>query len=324
MKLWCNLQHDWPIARMALCSQGRYLFTTSGESDRSTIWDIQKLEKPTKLSEFGEGGSAFDRVMDAAFSPQGNSLVLVSPGRGIEFRHPQSGELLEVWEKCEPKDYNRGYSHIAFDQAGAYLFVNGWRERQISVLNTHTGNYELNFPSSGIGPFALHPSGSLMACTLVEEGGASVRFVSLVDSPSLLDEEHDIFADIGSIQFSPDGESFVVAGGFPPIEIDVFQFPDVKEIGEWFGLEAATVTRPWCHEWGASLVSGFAYTPNSSSLLLPGPEGEIFEWSIEDKALTRTWQAHDELLTAVVLHHQRNLLLSASRDGSIKLWRWSP
>jgi len=73
----------------------------------------------------------------------------------------------------------------------------------------------------------------------------------------------------------------------------------------------------------AFAVNTMAISSDFKTLALGREKGDVILWNLESKSLIRTISGHQSAITAVDFDPGDNLLLSASRDGTVRVWDMS-
>lgn len=216
-------------------------------------------------------------------TPQGDEAL--GGAAGLEFaRHILAG-------------HPAGFGYAFWSPDGAAIFSGG-ADEIIRRWDAATGVEQAQLPSSDVGPIAVAPNGELAV-------GYGDGAIELRDPSTLqpLGEFATLPGWINLIAFSADGRQMLV--GFNDNEFHLYDVASRRLL-----LERA-------HPYPISEASA---SPDVRTVATTDREGTIRIWSVEDDTITREWQAHGDVVTALDFSPDAQKLLSVSQDRLAKYW----
>lgn len=307
------------LTSLAFSPDGRWLATASGKEEenteigRITLWEVGK-NRPKTLS------SLSTVVWSLAFSP--DSRWLVAGGNDAQARLFEVATGKEMMQMTHPEK-NDQIQSMAYSPDGRYL-ATGFMD--IFVWETASGRkvaqmgHERSMGGGtfkgGVKSMAFSPDGKWLATGAAEN---SVRLWEPASGREIACMNHGTAAEgsVDKVAFSPDGR-YLVSGGDNRLA-RVWELPAGREVARvrHRGPVTAAVFSP-CGRFVAS------------SEECPG---DLWE-DPGCQALVRVWEmstgqevaqmAHDSGIQDLAFSPDAKLLSSASRDGTVRLWRWQP
>jgi serine/threonine protein kinase/WD40 repeat protein len=287
---------------LTFSSDGRQLLSSG--SDRSIRqWDVATGQLSGTWRETRNG------VIPAVFAPNGQSIISAM------------GNRLNRWS-AEPQqlagtmEVPAGFTWPAISPDGRWLVISGIATADSAiVLDLRTRKRHLALSSKGTLPQtpAFSPDGRFFALGDINiEGLVGLWDTSLWDQPrrtlSPVAYITNSF-EAGSLSFSPDGNSLVVAGlSFPPFapkdpshatnRLAFWSVPDFKR------LDLLSQAGIGDSDWTAAVTARFS--PGGQSLAVGYRDGSVRLWEINTGRLLHAWKEHQSTGWGVDLRFSKN------------------
>lgn len=295
-------QQSNSITTVAISPDGQFM-ASSDMRGTLKLWDLFRRTELSAIREGGFGSSAF------AFSPKGDRLaVAVNAGPRRTTVKVWAVATREVTAEFAPEG---GVQLVAFDPDGTKLVILGqafgqgmavriWDfEREQLTLRTR-----LSQAQGGPRPVAaFSPDAKLVA--IADAGG-----VRLLDAESGV-EKSSLTAfeqGIGSLAFSPDGQSLAVGPLFTESEtsIKLFSTATGKELGQLVGH--------------VSWVPGLVFTPDGKRLVSAGADETVRIWDVNEHRELAALRGHLSEINCVAVTPDGRTIVSGCKDGTLFGW----
>jgi WD40 repeat protein len=242
---------------------------------------------PKELRRFGPASQA-------AFSPDGRTLVSGGPGRGLRFWDAATGKLMATLRQEPGED-----CAVALSPDGRT--VASFESQQTTLWEVATGSRRAALPSQLVfSTAAFAPSGRLLAT--VEVDGRMVVW----DLPSG-HIKANVQAHTGeaySVCFSPDGKTLATGGRDGKVRL--WRVPEGEPVRTCAGHTDA--------------VSSVAFSPDGRLLASASWDGTVRLWEVTSGVQRAVLKGHTGLVVGVAFAPTGRLLASAARDGTARLW----
>jgi WD40 repeat protein len=273
------------------------------------LWDMT-TDKPAD----GHLGSTQDRVIDAAFSPDGEALALISHPDGI-----RAWDLVTA-EPVGPLLPGRNSGHLMFDSVGSALVLN-YDNNSVGALNAYTGA-RVKIPSlpatfDSISPVSESNPGIAIASSISE---TLVVDILTGDAIGGIEEGLDPF-DATAYAVTETGG---LIAGITQRTLVVWDVASGSRILErsWDELNER-----FSISFHGSMVEAMAFSSDAKYLvtqsrMISGLEWIIIVWDVEEGNVekTLTVDEFDWQLQGFNLGPKDNKLIGFGRDGSLQIW----
>ena len=282
---------------------GKTLASSGDEWDSNIrLWDVQTgkrlktLKKRTAFEDF-EGRN----VNSVVFSPDGNMIASGSGNGTIRLWNANTGEFIKYLE-----GHTKSVNSVVFSPNGNTLISTG--EDGACLWDVNTGEYIEEFQIPAVSA-AFSPDGN--TCAIGSEIGISVRdahtfqFLESLKTYKGLEDKFrgkDI-GSIGSVAFSPDGNTIVSCGG--------------NNIHLWNSDTNQRLKTLMGH---TESVNSVVFSPDGNTIASASDDGTIRLWDPNTRKHLKTLMAHAESVNHVVFRSDGETIASAGNDRTVRLW----
>ena len=279
---------------------------SSGDEWGSNIrlWDVQTgkrlktLKKRTAFEDF-EGRD----VNSVVFSPDGNMIASGSGNGTIRLWNAHTGEFIKYLE-----GHTKSVNSVVFSPNGNTLISAG--ENGVCLWDVNTGEFmdEFRVPSVSA---TFSPDGSTFASGSVAGiymwDSHTFKFLeTLMENVGLEDigslAARDI-GSIGSVAFSPDGNTIVSCGG--------------NDIHLW---DSDTNQRLKTLIGHTESVNSVVFSPDGNTIASASDDRTIRLWNVSTRKRLKTLMAHTDSVNSIVFSSDGNTIASAGNDRTVRLW----
>ena len=294
--------HDGPVAAAAFSPDGARAVTASANSVR--LWDVDKGVLLKKLDRTSRG-----TVRGVAFLPDGKRV----------FFHTSTGDLL-IWNTDASNAEARLVAHagttirsssLVLTRDGKRALVGG-ADGKIHIWELETGKELPGFVQHTriLGRIALLPDGrEAISCCLTSRGGDApeekvirrwnVETLKEVNTYPIPDRDKPIT----SLAVSPDGQGFLVGSR------DGITWRSLRQNGSSRDLALA-----------GGPFTALAWVANDR-FVTAGADGVLRLWDLPWKKELQQLGRGVDLVSELTYSPAKNLLLSASRDRTARIWK---
>ena len=282
---------------------GKTLASSGDEWDSNIrLWDVQTgellktLKKRTAFEDF-EGRD----VNSVVFSPDGNMIASGSGNGTIRLWNANTDEFIKYLE-----GHTKSVNSVVFSPNGNTLISTG--EDGVCLWDVNTGEYIDEFQIPAVSA-AFSPDGN--TCAIASETGISLRdahtFQYLESLTRNIGSEDKFrgkdIGSIGSVAFSPDGNTIVSCGG--------------DNIHLWnSGTNQFLITLIGHTE----SVNSVVFSPDGKTIVSVSDDGTIRLWHVNTRKPLKTLMAHADSVNSVVFSSDGETIASAGNDRTIRLW----
>ena len=282
---------------------GKTLASSGDEWDSNIrLWDVQTgellktLKKRTAFEDF-EGRD----VNSVVFSPDGNMIASGSGNGTIRLWNAHTSEFIKYLE-----GHTKSVNSVVFSPNGNTLISTG--EDGVCLWDVNTGEYieEVQVPAVSA---AFSPDGK--TCAIASETGISVRnahtFQYLKSLTRNIGSEDKFrgkdIGSIGSVAFSPNGNTIVSCGG--------------NNIHLWDSGTNQFLKTLIGH---TESVNSVVLSPDGETIVSVSDDGTIRLWNVNTRKPLKTLMAHADSVNSVVFSSDGETIASAGNDRTIRLW----
>ncbi len=258
------------------------------------IWDLdtQKLVKTLSPKTLSVKGS----IRAIAYSPNGEILACGTMDKTIVLWD------VHKWKKRGVlKGHTDGVSSITFSPDGQTLASGCWNGT-IRLWNAHTGENLKTFDrhASSVRTVLFSPNGQILASIEEDE---TIRFRNVATGKLVNAIKMETDVDVCSIDFSPDGTTFVTAD-------------DRTKINFWDVVTADP--KPMTHLEAKGYYA--VLSPDGNTLACADVGDEILLWDVVTGKLLKTLKGHISGINSIVFSSDGKSLASCCRDSTVILW----
>ena len=282
---------------------GKTLASSGDEWDSNIrLWEVQTgellktLKKRTAFEDF-EGRD----VNSAVFSPDGNMIASGSGNGTIRLWNAHTSEFIKYLE-----GHTKSVNSVVFGPNGNTLMSTG--EDGVCLWDVNTSEYIDEFQIPAVSA-AFSPDGN--TCAIASETGISVRnahtFQYLESLTRNIGSEDKFrgkdIGSIGSVAFSPDGNTIVSCGG--------------NNIHLWDSGTNQFLKTLIGH---TESVNRVVFSPDGETIVSVSDDGTIRLWNVHTRKHLKTLMAHADSVNSVVFSSDGETIASAGNDRTIRLW----
>ena len=291
---------------LSLCfsPDGKVLASSGDDWDSNIrLWDVQtgKLLKTLKKRTAFEDFEGRD-VNSVVFSPDGRTIASGSGNGTIRLWNARTGEFIKYLE-----GHTKSVNSVVFSPNSNRLISTG--EDGVCLWDVNTGEYieEVQIPAVSA---AFSPDGN--TCAIGSETGISVRnartFQFLKDLRENRGSEDNNFrgkdiGSIGSVAFSPDGNTIVSCGG--------------NNIHLW---DSDTNQRLKTLIKHTDSVNSVVFSPDGNTIASASDDRTIRLWNVNTREHIKTLMGHADSVRRVVFSSDGETIASSSNDRTVRLW----
>ena len=291
---------------LSLCfsPDGKVLASSGDDWDSNIrLWDVQTgerlktLKKRTAFEDY-EGRD----VNSVVFSPDRRTIASGSGNGTIRLWNVHTGEFIKYLE-----GHRKSVNSVVFSPNGNTLLSTG--EDGVCLWDVDTGEYIEEVEISAVSA-AFSPDGK--TCAIASETGISVRnartFQFLKDLRENRGSEDNNFrgkdiGSIGSVAFSPDGNTLVSCGG--------------NNIHLWDSDTNQLLKTLIGH---TESVNSVVFSPDGETIASASADRTIRLWNVNTREHIKTLMGHADSVSRVVFSWDGETIASSSNDRTVRLW----
>ena len=237
------------------------------------------------------------------FSPSTGLMATTSDQMNLELREIQTGQIVRT---ISP---DNGFSNAVFSTDGSMVAVSSWDAIAITLWNTVSGEEikKLTGFETAAPVYGATFSSDDRFLIWVARGSAQVMTISSGGMGAFLG--HEDF--IGEAKLSPDGHFLAVttAGTVNNEYTPIVQIWDATS-----GQAMGTLVE------GNSVSQSLAFSPDGSLLVIT-QFNELSIWDFEKQTKLHSLSGHLDMISSVAFSPDGRSLVSASADGTVRLWQ---
>jgi serine/threonine protein kinase len=280
-------------------------------------------------------------VWDTALSPDSNTLLSGDNDNSVKLWEVSSGNVLRSLSRQDGPVFG-----VAFNQDGSQVASASY-DKSVITWNSTTGAALMKFPGDfALWTVAFSPDGNTIAA------GGDGKVISLWALPSgkFIGSMQDTAGEINRIRFSPDGH--LLAGGGDDSIVYLWNVADQSQVAVlkgntgnilsvafsadgnhlatadnkgviclWdVGTGTLSPTKVLSASDGAA-INDVLYTPDGNYVISASADKNIGVWDASSGNLVNTLIGHSDAVLSLSLSRDGKLLVSSSKDGTIRLWQ---
>ena len=291
-------------ATLSVCfsPDGELLASGDNRNNDTHLWNAQTGELIATFK--GDTPFGYPNVNSVVFSPDGNTIASGS-----------SDGTIRLWNTYVAEDelikylvgHTKSVNSVVFSPNGNRLISTG--ADGVCLWDVNTGEYikEVQVPAVSA---AFSPDGK--TCAIASETGISVRNAHTLQFLEGLRENRgsednnfrgkDI-GSIGSVAFSPDGNTIVSCGG--------------NNIHLWDSHTNQLLETLIGH---TESVNSVVFSPDGNTIASAGNDRTIRLWNANTRKRLKTLMGHTDSVNSVVFSSSGETIASAGNDRTIRLW----
>lgn len=292
--------HTGVISQLAFSPDGRTVASVAqGDfADELSIWDVSTRQPIASLQEL-----QIARGMSLSFSPSGDTLAVVSPPGVRLYQGPDWRSL------AAPIAYSNAIGSVAFSPDGALLAVlESGEEGELHLVETSDYVEVASHLTGGGRGLAFSPDSRWVAIMLKNREAVLVWDRQTQAVAHEFPGPGNAYRN-GNVAFSPDGGMLAIVISTQN-QVEFWSFPECRLLHSVQG--------------GAVGLSGVVFSPDSQFAYVAAWDQGI--WIFR----TRNWErigrlrGHRDELWCLAISPNGRLLVSGSRDRSIRVWSATP
>ncbi len=291
-----------PYDTLSVCfsPDGKTLASSGDEWDSNIrLWDVQTGELLKTLKK----RIVFDdRIVNSVvFNPDGDIIASGSGNGTIRLWNANTGNFIKYLV-----GHTKSVNSVAFSPNGKTLISAG--VDGVCLWDVNTGEYIEDFPIPAVSA-TFSPDGK--TCAIVSETGITIRnahtfqfLKSLMKNVGLEEKFRgkDI-GSIGSVVFSPDGNTIVSCGG--------------DNIHLWDSHTNQLLKTLIGHNESVNCV---VFSQDGETIVSASNDRTIRLWNVKTREHIKTLMGHTDSVNSVVFSSDNETIASAGNDRTIRLW----
>ncbi len=277
--------HTTEVRGLAVSPNNNAIFS-AGADGSLKFWALPPVASNTLGSAYG------DAVTALALSGDGNAFITGSSDKSVRLVNATNGQLIR-----EFKGASAGVESVALSPNGAWIAA-GTADKRTLIWQTNDGQLLASVPSPAAG-VAFQPNSNQL---LTGGSDGSLRLWAMPPAPERIVTHPDA---VRTAIVSADGKRMFTGGAD-------------KIVRAWNLPDAKTPERQYSGHTAA--VNAVALSADGKFLASAGDDETIRFWNQSNGQQTALIGAHTGPVTSLAFHNSGQVL-SASADGSIKLWQ---
>ncbi len=292
-----------PYATLSVCfsPDGKLLASGDNRNNDTHLWDAQTSELIATFERDTPFG--YPNVNSVVFSPDGNTIASGS-----------SDGTIRLWNTYAAEDelikylvgHTKSVNSVVFSPNGDTLISTG--AEGVCLWDVNTGEFINEFQIPAVSA-AFNPDGK--TCAIASEVGIFLQnahtFQFLENLMKTAGSEDKFrgkdIGSIGSVAFSPDGNTIVSCGG--------------NNIHLWDSDTNQLLKTLIGH---TESVNSVAFSPDGETIASASDDRTIRLWNVRTRKHLKTLMAHAESVNSVAFSPDGETIASASDDRTIRLW----
>lgn len=264
------------------------------------LWDVQTGELLKTLKRHTPFGR-YANVNSVIFSPDGEIIASGSDNGTIRLWNVDTGEFIRYLV-----GHTKSVNSVGFSPNGNMLMSAG--ADGVCLWDVNTGEFIEDIQVSAVSA-AFSPDGR--TCAIASETGISVRnahTLQFLESLTKNKRSEDKFrgidiGSIGSVAFSPDGNTIVSCGGN---NIHLWDLHTNQRLKTLIGHTES--------------VNSVVFSPDGNTIVSASKDRTIRLWNVNTRKHLKTLIGHTDSVSRVVFSSDGETIASAGDDRTIRLW----
>jgi len=280
-------------------------------------------------------------VWDTALSPDSNTLLSGDNDDSVKLWDVSSGNVLRSLSR-----QNGPVFGVAFNQDGSQVASASY-DKSVITWNSTSGDALMKFPGDfALWTVAFSPDGN----TIAAAGDGKVISLWALPSGKFIGSMQGTAGEINRIRFSPDGH--LLAGGGDDSVVYLWNVSDQSQAAVLKGntgnilsvafsadgnhlatadnkgviclWDVGTGTLSPTKVLSASdgqAINDVLYTPDGNYVIAASADKNIGVWDASSGTQVNTLIGHSDAVLSLSISHDGKLLVSSSKDGTIRLWQ---
>ncbi|KAF3941631.1 Jouberin [Dactylella cylindrospora] len=264
-------------------------------------------------------------VSSVKFSPDGKWIASVSADQSMRVWDAFTGELEQIFEA-----HTAGISDVAWspdsktlatgsddktirlwDLKSGNMIVSGSYDEAVRIWDIRSGNCQKTLPAhqDPVSGVDFIRDGTMIV------SGSHDKLIRIWDTSTgqclktLVEEE---LPPVSGVRFSPNGK-YILAS---TLDSSIRLWDYLRDGGKVLKTYLGHVNRKY------SIFSAFSH--DGKYIFSGSEDAAIYVWDVQTKEVLQVLRGHDDVVLGVNAHPTKNLIVSCSLDGTLKIWTDEP
>ena len=295
------------VVRLVSSAEGAALI--GGQFDGIVhVWSCRE-----SILRFRSLNTTYERIYSIALNPRDGNVIAIAGDARVELRRINEANAFAMLPGMADEEFHT----VTFSPDGRFLLVGSSAEcvRVYDIEHSRTV-FELEAGERNTA-IDFHPDETTFVLTSCSQGGSEIQVCRLgpVGDIELLETVPRDVDALSPASFSASGKLVAFADrdvnlwNFDPLG-PVCAFSYAGQRSEAI-LENETLDAYW---------SNVVFGRNGENIYCGAPGGQVYEWSVADRALAAVGLGHTDAVFALEFHPIRDELLTTGYDGTLRRW----